>query len=331
MSFRSPAQALVVLLLLSGAIRSYAEKELIYDPEKGIIFVEKGSAPATTPTSGRSTNRTASSSKKPATTQRKTAARRGKSSNDIHVGRHKDPPKLYFKSGLEYFKNSDFVNALKNFSYADSVAPKPEYTLWIGKTLRQLDRSGEMLKTMFDIIKNQPDSDVADDALFEIALYYQAQNDYEKASQLFTRMIEQYPFGLSYPSGEELRELARNERRRMRAEMINILTTIGFIGEDLPASYLIFQKAFQLPFSSVGDQVTINAIKEQHRLYLEKEQKKLDDETKIGRYRLWIYGAIGAGCLNVLLLLILTAKVRSRKKHLEELSSLISDLDIKKL
>lgn len=330
MSLHSPVRALVVLLLLSGALRSYAEKELMYDPEKGIIFVEKGSA-AATPAPGRSANHTPSPAIKPASALRKTPARAGKSANDIHVGRHKDPPELYFTSGLEYFKNSDFANALKNFSYADSVAPKPEYTLWIGKALRQLNQADAMLKTMFGIIQNQPESDVADDALFEIARYYQTQDDYEKASQLFTRLIEQYPFGLAYPSGEELRELARNERRRMRAEMINILTTVGFIGEDLPTSYLSFQKAFQLPLSGVGDQLTIKAIKEQHRLSLEKEQKKLDDETKTGRYRLWIYGAIGAGCLNILLLLVLTVRVRSRKKHLIELNNLISDLDVKKL
>jgi tetratricopeptide (TPR) repeat protein len=309
------------MIVCFGINSAFAEKELMYDPEKGIIFVDKESsaAPATIP------------SDKPAKPVKRAKSLKATTNPDIHVGRKKDPPELYFRSGLEYYKNGDFNNALKNFSFADSVDHRPEYRLWIGKTLRSLGKIDEMLKTMIRIIKDEPDCDVADDVLFELAVHYKMTDDYDKATQLFSQLIEQYPFGQAFSTGEELREIAREQRRLMRAEMINILTILGFIGEDLPTSYRNFQKANKLPVTEVGDRKTVQAIKEQHRLYLEQEEKKSQQKARFDRYSIWIYCAVAAGVLNILLLLLLLSKVQARKRHLAELHKMISDLDVKKL
>jgi tetratricopeptide (TPR) repeat protein len=297
-----------------------AENELMYDPEKGIIFVEKGTA--SSPKTARDKQQSKKRSKK---------RNIHKSSSDIHIGRKKDPPKLYFKSGLEYYKNNDFSNAYKNFIFADSVDHQPEYRLWIGKTLRKLNKIDDMLKTMFNIIKEEPDCEVADDALLELALYYKMANDYEKATQLFTRLIEQYPFGLSFSTGEELREIAREQRRLMRAEMINILTTLGYIGEDLPTSYHNFQKANDLPVTETGNLQTVIAIKNLHKEYLKQQELKSRQQQQFERYHVWIYIMIAAGCINIVLLLMLLLKAKGRKKQLVELQKIVTDLDVNKL
>ncbi len=306
----------VLSILCIGGRNAIAEKELMYDPEKGIIFVENGPE-----------------GKKNSGMQRVSPAksRENKISSDIHVGRRKDPPEVYFKSGLEYYRNNDFNNALKNFTFADSAGHRPEFRLWIGKTLRSLDKNGEMLKIMYTIIKEEPDCDVADDALLELALYYKKKDDYDKATRLFTQLIEQYPFGTAFSTGEELREIAREQRRLMRAEMINILTTLGHVGEDLPASYRNFQKANNLSVTEIGDFATIKAIKEQHRRYLEQEELKLLQKQQFDKYRPWIYGAVTAGTVNIMLLLALCSKIQTKKRQLLELQKIVKDLDVTKL
>lgn len=308
------------MLLLSGSgIR--AEKELMYDPEKGIIFIEKDKAAK------------ASSDEKPLSSQQKKPKqpRKKRETSGIHIGRKKDPPELYFKSGLEYYKNGDFKNALKNFRFADSLEHTPVFTLWIGKTYRKLSNVNAMLKTMFTIISDESDSDVADDALFELAVHYKMVDDYDKATHLFTQLIEQYPFGLSYSSGDELREIARKQRRNMRAEMINLLSILGYIGDDLPGSYRKFQKANNLPVTEIGDVETVTAIKKEYEVYLAKEENKTLQEQRFEGFRIWIYVITIAGAINVGLLVMLLAKVRARKRHVEELQKIITDLDTVKL
>ena len=326
-----PHAHLLFLLICSFTIVLFAEKELMYDPEKGIIFVEKGSSPSAPSKTKAPPDNPKAKPDQPQSQEIKKTRAKPRSRSDLHIGRKKDPPQLYFKSGLEYYKNNDFTNALKNFTFADSADHRPEYRLWIGKTLRSLDRPDEMLKTMFTIIKNEPDCDVADDALFELGLYYKKIDDSDKATQLFSQLIEQYPFGLAYPTGEELREIAREQRRLMRAEIINLLTILGYIDEDLPSSYRNFQRDQKLPVTEIGDQTTIKAIKKLHQHYLEQEDLKLRKQQRFEKYSTWLYIAIGTGTLNILLLLLLFSKAKARKRHLSELQKIISDLDLQKL
>jgi tetratricopeptide (TPR) repeat protein len=309
---------MVLLAAYSGLHADDADKKLMYDSEKGIIFVDEKDKPLQT-----------IPRKQPVRRRRSPVKRKKKA--DIHVNREKDPPELYFKSGLEYFKNGDFNNALKNFTFADSVDPRPEYRLWIGKTQRSLGRINDMLRTMLDIINNEPDCDVADDALFELAVYYKVENDYERSSQLFTRLIEQYPFGLAFSTGEELMTIAREQRRLMRAEMINILTTLGYTGEDLPSKYKKFQKENKLEVTGKGDKKTVELIRSAHRASLEEEESKSRQQVKLSRYGKWLYIAMVTGGINVLLLTILFFRIRSRKQDLEEMKKDIALLDVKKL
>ncbi|NLD99621.1 MAG: tetratricopeptide repeat protein [Fibrobacter sp.] len=305
----------VVIFFL--CITASAEKVLIYDPVKGIVLVEKNSSEFKNNPAIKKIKRTP-----PAAPYDK---------NNIHIGRQKDPPELYFKSGLEYYKNNDFKNALKNFMYSDSVDPKAEYMLWVGRAYRQQKNYNQMLFTFQQLIENYPTSDVADDALFEIALHYQNINDYELSSQLYTRLIEQYPFGLSYGTGEELREIAREQKKLMRAEMTTLLSILGFSSDDLSVSYKNFQRVYNLEQTGIADIKTVNTIKLTHKKFLENEELNALKEKNSRKFFLW--SMITGSCIlvNILFLLCLKSKINSRKKHLSELSKILKDLQLSKL
>ena len=246
-----------------------AEQVMVYDEEKGIIFVDKAT--------GRPVD------DRPMTTRRTTTVRettqveevvrvvKKKAAEDIHTNRQKDPPELYFNSGLEYFKNKDYPNALKNFRHADSLRGDPVYKLWIGKIYRQLGEHEKMFDVMTRLIDRHPRSDVADDALFEIAFYYQVNDDFENAMITYAQLAEQYPFGVSFSNGQEFREISREQRRLMRAEMISTLKLLGCNGELLEELYRDFQKSRGLPVTGEGDQRTVRMIKQQYQQMQQKE------------------------------------------------------------
>ncbi|NLL14738.1 MAG: tetratricopeptide repeat protein [Fibrobacter sp.] len=294
----------------------YAEKVIVYDPVKGIIFVDKNEA----------------EKQKKNTSSTSVAKKQKKSSSaDLHIGRKKDPPELYFKSGLEYFKNGDYKNALKNFSYADSVAPSPQSMLWKAKTYRQMGDFDKMLFIMQQIIENFPDSDVADDALFELALHYQKIDDYERASLLYTRLTEQYPFGLLFSTGEELREIAREQKKLMRAELINLLSILGFSGDELTVNIRSFQKSNNMEITGSADQKTVQMIRTRHTEFLHEEQKQLLEQNKRKKSSVMLLGAAAVSVFILGMLILLRLKINTKKQHIAELRKIITDLDLSKL
>ena len=312
--------ALGSMLLLFISVR--AEKVLIYDEEKGIIFIEKGDI-----------------GKKPAKTAEPILPAPApvipKKATPVHHQTYqpkpKDPPELYFKSGLEYFKESDFANALRNFMYADSVDPKPEYALWVGKTQRQLGRPDKMLLIMQQILKTFPESEIADDALFEIAFYHQTQNDYDTAIALYTQLAEQYPFGKSYSNGELFRDIAQEQRKAMRAEMVSTLALLGFQDDDLDNLYTAFQKKYKLPQTGKGDRTTVTTIKAKHQEFLANESKQADQAQNARRATRFVIILTVILSINLLLLAGQFAMLRSRRRQIISLQQLLSDLNTKAL
>lgn len=295
--------AWVALLLL--AMAAPAEKILVYDEEKGIIFVEKDSVkqPHSQP-------RAANPSPEPLPAQIPSTP--SSSDDDIHRGRHKDPPQVDFKSGLEYFRNRDYTNALKNFLHAQSKEALPEYALWIGKTHRQLGDYGSMLNTMNRILKQHPTSDVADDALFEIAFYYQTTDEYHKALTLYTQLAEQYPFGVSYSNGEEFRELAREQRQAMRAEIVAALNLLGFDGEEMEPLVSAYQHGRQLSVSGTPDRATVRAIKEDRKVVEDERSAQLNLE-RFGKRHHTISLVVGAVlCVVIIMQIVLFRTLRRR-------------------
>ncbi len=305
----------------------FAEKILIYDEERGIISVDKE-------------EQDKAASKKREDQQKKSpdAAidhQQAKSRLDgaivdasIQKGRPKDPPEVYFKSGLQYFKSDNFEDALKNFTHADSLDPQPKYVLWMGKTLRQLHKFDKLLFFMDKIVTMYPESDVADDALFETAFCHQINNNYDKAIKTYTKLAEQYPFGMSYSNGESFRELAYKQCQLMRAEMVSILKVLGYGGDDIATLYCAFQKSRNLPVNGTGDAETIRAIKTAYNEYLEKESAKALRQKREERNRVIGLAVCAVLLINSLGLVLFNRKIARLRKRLAAIDQSLSDLSM---
>jgi TolA-binding protein len=321
-------QALLAALIAGAGGAAFSQNELRYDPEKGIMLVDKKD----TGKSGPQAKPLVSFDKQAVTGSVPQLPVTARDSTDLHVGRKKDPPALYFNSGLEYFKNADFTHALQNFRYADSVDPKPLYRLWVGRCHRQLKDPAKMVATMEGIVKDHPDCDVAADALFEIAIYYQTTDDYEAASRQLTKLLEQYPFGESYSTGEKFIDIARDRRTRMRAELSNDLAALGYTNEDIAANFLAFQKDHSLKESGVPDLPTVLGIKNAYKKLVDRDQRRKQNENLAQQYLSWAGVAGGAGLLVILVSLILYFRSRGMLRQIEEMNeALAADLDLKKL
>jgi tetratricopeptide (TPR) repeat protein len=316
---------LILFVLLCSA---FGDKVLIYDEEKGIIFSDGKQEPAARP----------SDFKKPDEEQKKTypavvERRRPQPVSDgktvdasIQRGRQKDPPEVYFQSGLQYFKSNNFDDALKNFTYADSLDPQAKYVLWMGKTLRQMHKYDRLLFLMNRIVTTYPESDVADDALFEIAFCYQATGDYDKAIKAYTKLAEQYPFGTSFSNGESFRDLAHKQCQVMRADMISSLNLLGFEGDDLEALYRAFQKKRGLAESGLGDAQTVPAIKAAYNDYLSKESAKSQRQALIDKYRSAAIALAAVLFINLILMIVFNRKISAKSRQIASLTQVLSDL-----
>ncbi len=311
----------LILLVIVCSMR--AEKILIYDEEKGIIFVDKDSAaPKKT-------------IKKPQpqeeavvrpTPQKATGITRARGPDEIHANRKKDPPELYFKSGLEYYKDNDFQNALKNFKHVAERDIKPEYLLWLGKTYRQLNKKIQMFTIMERILRDYLESDIADDALFEMAFYYQINDNYQKATETYKQLIEQYPFGLSYSSGDEFLDVAREQVRRMRGEMMSAMKFLGIKGEELSDAYKQFQRIQNLGITGVGDPETVKAIKRKYKEKLKEDENIAASAKQMHQSSKYVLIAGLVLFLNFVFIIVARSKIVQNRKHLVELRGMLSDL-----
>jgi len=306
----------------------YADKILIYDEEKGIIFVDKDSQAAKKPIkeSVKQTEPAPPKTIQQQSPQKCIGITRAKDPSEIHINRKKDPPELYFKSGLEYYKNNDFHNALKNFKYAADQDIKPEYLLWIGKTYRQLNKKIQMFTIMERLLNDYPQSDVADDALFEMAFYYQKHNHYQKATETYRQLIEQYPFGVSYSNGDEFLDIAREQIRRMRGEMMSALTLLGITGEDPAEAYKQFQRSENLPVTGVADYTTVKAVKQEYNEKVKNDEIAAESTRRIQESRKYAFILsliIGVTFIGIL---IARLKIIQNRKLLMELHGMVSDL-----
>ena len=309
-----------------------AEKVLIYDEEKGITFVDKdetGGPPKPAKQAA------VDAAEKPVVKRGQAAPAPIPTSKNVDNGfirgKKKDPSGVYFESGLQYFKAGNYENALRQFIHADSTDPQPVYSLWIGKTYRQLGKGDQVMFIMKRILTTYPDSAVAADALFEIGFYFQTSDDYAKAAATYTQLTEQYPFAKSYSNGEEFREVAKRLKQMMRSEMISTLKILGYEGDEPEDLVRSFQKAKGLPVSGVGDQKTVRAIKQEYREYQKKEEKKVIARLRAARYMKWSAVLCGLFVLCAAVLVFARMSAMNKKKHLHALEQSMADLDIRNI
>jgi hypothetical protein len=188
-----------------------------------------------------------------------------------------------------------------------------------------------MLFTMQRILSVYPESDVADDALFEIAFYRQSAGDYDSAIALYTKLAEQYPFGTSYSNSEPFRDIAKEQRQAMKAEMVSTLKLLGFPGDEAADLYTAFQKAHGMPLTGRADRETVRAVKAAHQKYLEEEAAKTRLSARLARHEVWAYAVGSFVIINLLIAVLLRIRIVARARQLSSLRQVLSDLNTKSL
>lgn len=315
-----------IILILNSTFSAFAEKVLIYDEEKGIIFVDPKEK-------SKSTSKTPNKKKKTTPVKRSTSTKKvvkPTAKTDLHLNRKKDPPDLYFKSGLKYYQNGNFTDALKNFKHASDKSLKPEYLLWIGKTYRKLHRYDQMQIIMKRIVKDYSDSDVADDALFEMAFYHQTNNRYSKAMVLYKQLAEKYPFGLSYSNGDEFLEISRKERQRMRGEILSALPALGIKAETLEEGYSLFQKLNNLKVTSKGDSITVTLIRQQFNELSKNVESISKTRQSLRRNLRWVLATGFISLFFFILMTIIFLKLNRYRKEISLMTETLSDMRLVK-
>ncbi len=300
----------IICLLFISAFSVESSQTLIFDEQKGIIFVDQEEAPDT--------------KKLPPPTL---PERREERERRLILGREADSPEAYFKTGLKFFDSGDFYAAQKNFSHANSVDPSPEYMLWMGKCYRQTGQHDEMLRIMRKILENHRTSDVAPDALFEIAFYYQTKGDYYMATRKYNQLAEQYPYAESFSGEHSFLRIAREQTRNMRAEIIDYLGDLGVQGESFRSAIKKFQKENGLALTGKPDQITVEKIKEKHNTYISEKQKRVDQQEAAKRYIYHIMGAGVLAILNILFMIYMRVPIKEKKAHLDIMEQMVSDMN----
>lgn len=309
-------------MLAGGAfVNASAEKVLMYDEEKGIIFLDKD-APQETPSHA--------AAPRPETEKpmiKKSASLSRDVDTSLIRGKKKDPSEAYFESGLQYFKAANYDEALRLFLYADSTDPQPKYALWVGKTYRQLGKTDRHLFIMHKILDTDPESDVADDALFEIAFSFQVADDYDKAAKTYTQLSEQYPFGTSFSNGESFRDISKQQKLAMRSEIVTTLRLLGYNGTEIEDLVSSFQSARGLPASGLCDQKTVRAIKTDYKEFQKNEEKAAALRLRRAAFMKW---AVGLCCFSVIagvVMIGIRVSASSKKRQLAVLEQTLADLD----
>lgn len=325
-----------VMLWCSIAV---AEKVLIYDEERGIIEVERGETgkpkktPALPPLPKPAPKAPIEQITHVAPSQPKPRAKSIETTTtaDLHVGRQKDPPDVYFSSGTQYFKNGQFNDALKNFQHADSLSSRPEYKLWIGKSLRQLGDIGGMFVMMDSILRSAPLSEVADDALFEEAFYFQSSGTYDSAIALYAKLAEQYPDGSAYSSGEEFLETSRNQRHTMQSELVLMLRSLGYLGSDLDQMLHDFQMANDLISNGNPNARTVSLIKSAYSLYIKDQDLRAQKLLRFEQRKKIMLITSSVLLICLLVLIIIRIAIGQQRKRIETLRQTLSEFKVESL
>jgi tetratricopeptide (TPR) repeat protein len=306
---------------------AFAEKVMVYDEEKGIIFTDKDEQGKV---SSLATKKESAAPNRPVAREPQFVvppSADGKTVDaGIQRGRKKDPADVYFESGLQYFKNGSYADAMKNFTRADSLDPQPRYVLWMGKTMRQTGNFDQLLFLMKRIIDTYPESDVADDALFEIAFCYQINDDYDRAMKTYTRLAEQYPFGTSFSNGENFRDVAAKQRQTMHVEMVSTLNLLGYTGEDIESLYSAFQSNNTLQVSGIGTRETVRAIKAAHVKLIAKQNADAAYRERMKKYAGLGWILAGILLINCVAVIAFNRNIAAKRRHLTTLEQTLSDL-----
>lgn len=232
----------------------------------------------------------------------------------------------YFITGKRYFYEGDYVEALRFFENAYKLKKNPEYYLFIAKCHRKMENPKRMLTVLDGIQKLYPESDVADDALFEMALYYLTAFDYEKAAALFKKLTEQYPYGTSITNKQEFRAIAREQILIMEQEVKSLLRDIGLKKGSAEKRLTYMQKRLKLEQTGRPDLKTMTALRnlreKMERIKKQREKRKIIRAENLSR----IYFSLGILGFCALWSLLTYRSLKNKNRRLVSMEKSLESL-----
>jgi TolA-binding protein len=289
-----------------------AKRKLVFDEEHGIVFVDD-KQPA---------------QKQRLTKQRTTAPRETtevemvKKTVTVKAGEllqnQKSTPETFYQTGLHFYRNKDFEEALRFFTKAFEIGRKSEYNFWMGLCHRSLGDTAVMVSIFEDILEKQPQSTVADDCVFYIAFYYQISRDYEMAIRRYKDLIEFYPDGVSAVNYTEFRDRARRCIASIKINVISMLSGLGYTEETMAGNLRRFQVDRSLPVTGVMDRRTMNMLVATFSSLEDDALKQTENRQGNTKRRIVFLGVFGtAFALNIIWGLALVSLVRHRLEQVD--------------
>jgi tetratricopeptide (TPR) repeat protein len=293
---------------------SAAGANLIYDEEKGIISAQQDE------------KKDAAAPRKP---RRPTSPNAEPSRNkyNLHPDREPDPPDAYFFSGLQFYSDSNYQAALENFTHAASLHDAGRYQLWIGKTQRSLGNDSIMLARMRLILETWPDCEVADDALFEMAWYYQQQQNYARAQELYIRLIEEYPFGRAFSSNQRFSDFAKKQLARMHGKTAAMLYALGY--DTAMAFSTMVEKAQQNMGLEPHGRLDAHTMRTFSERYLAQIDTADSSQTEAGGYSTatLIFILVPVAGVNLILLLVQLVLIKRKINRVTTCDYILAESD----
>ncbi len=301
-----------IIACILAAHTVLAEKVMFYSEKQGIMWVEKSQLAEIQ----RQDSLPSAKVKEVPAMAPGSASAPVQAKEPLPPAQSKDPD-VFYKTGQRYFFDGDYAEALRYFDNAYQLDRKPEYYLFIAKCHRKLGEPRRMLFVLDAIMQLYPQSEVADDALFEMALYYEMSHNYQGAVDKFKQLAEQYPYGTSITTKQEFRDVAREQMEIMKNELNNLLTMAGLADGPITTRIKDWQEMNGVPATGLWDQKTVMSLINV-RLEREKAEAKIAAQKiemarlrRIGSAGLAVFVLIWIWCFGV------GKAIKSRMAHMD--------------
>jgi tetratricopeptide (TPR) repeat protein len=284
---------IILLLFVAGILLSNqtatAKKVLVFDEQKGIIWVEEGKE-------GKKDKKGKKEEKKEAfdvptigkeeevVVEKKTVRVRR------HVKIKPASSQSYLKTGKKFYSSGDYKEAIRYFNKAWRKQRNPVYYFWIGACYRKIEKHFEMVSIFKEIVEKFPRSNVADDALFYLAVHAQKRYNYRLAISRYREVVELYPNGVSEMGGFAFREEAKKQLRAMKIDILSRLKLLNYTNNNPVALIKKFQEGIRLPITGKPDRKTMMMLVKASDRMEKGIRKKIKDSDTVYDVRLINFG-----------------------------------------
>ncbi len=303
-------------LLLFAALQAFAEKVMFYSEKNGIMWVEESQLADLQ-----------RNDSLPAVKEKESAAAKSAAAatDPLARARSKDP-EVFYKTGQRYFFAGDYAEALRYFENAYQLRRTAEYYLFIAKCHRKLNEPRRMLFVLDAIMQFYPNSEVADDALFEMALYYEMNRNYQAAIDRFKQLAEQYPYGTSITTNQEFRNVAREQIEIMKNELDSLLIVAGLAEGTVSSRLRDWQEINGLPATGFPDQKTVASLIQVRTEREEEAREAVFQREQFLRLRRIAIVGMGAFFLLWIWSLAVSKDLKNCRQRLETMRKTVESL-----